>query len=49
MSATVKDNENACSLDFGEVDFEQLEVLTNRRNVLKVLLGRRLEEGVTNE
>jgi len=43
----VEDNENACTLDFGEVDFEQLEVLTNDEVFL--LLGRRLEEGVTNE
>jgi hypothetical protein len=47
MSATVEDNENACTLDFGEVDFEQLEVLTNDEMFL--LLGRRHEEGVTNE
>jgi len=43
----VEDNENACTLDFGEVDFEQLEVLTNDEVFL--LLGRRLEEGVTND
>jgi hypothetical protein len=47
MSATIEEDENANELQFGNIDFEETETLTN--DEVYLLLLRRQNAGVTNE
>jgi hypothetical protein len=47
MSATIEDDENANELQFGNINFDEVETLTNEEMFL--LLAKRHNAGMSNE